>query len=104
MEQKLVTKPIGMSPEELSRTEFWHALKPTTKKILDFYFADPSRTMLEAVAIFRTKLMDSAVMDAESFRISEDLLKNPNVQTVIELRNGTHISQKRASDGVSEVL
>jgi hypothetical protein len=88
-------KPLGMSQEELSRTEFWRALTPGDKRILVDYFSVPERTLAEAVAIYQNRTsMTRPVVDDRAMRIAEKLLQDPNVQAVIELWNGKHISQK----------
>ena len=88
-------KPIPMGAEELSRTKFWRSLTPGDKRILVDYFSVPERTLAEAVAIYLNRTsMVRPVVDDRATRIVEKLLQDPNVQAVIELRNGIHSSQK----------
>jgi hypothetical protein len=88
--------PIGMSQEEISRTEYWKALSPEAKRILDIWFLEEERSLVEAAAIyFNRTLMTTPVVDERAKKAAEVLLKNPNVMAVVELRSGLHVSQQR---------
>jgi hypothetical protein len=87
-------KPIGMGLQELSRTEFWRALSSQSKRVMTIYFEEPGRTLVEAVVLSHNRHLYKPMPDGQAGEIADNMLKNVNVQAIVELRAGTHKSQQ----------
>jgi hypothetical protein len=79
-------KTTGMSREEISARTEWKSLTPSVKRILNLYFDDAERSLVDSVANFHPNLLPDVQR-----QVADNLMQNKDVLKIVNLFFGKPI-------------